>query len=103
MERRLLPISCPGCGQSLKVKRFECPACGTAVEGNFDLPVLARLTQDEQDFLISLVLCSGSLKELAAIYEVSYPTVRNRLDAVIARVKALMAEPSIVGEKESSV
>jgi len=99
MEKGILPVTCPSCGASLRVRRLECPGCGSAVEGQFPLPALTRLTQDEQDFLMSLVQTSGSLKELARIYGVSYPTVRNRLDALIDRLRALMEEQSPVEEK----
>ncbi|MBW7865174.1 MAG: DUF2089 family protein [Candidatus Hydrogenedentes bacterium] len=102
MDKRMLPVSCPSCGQALKVRRLECPSCDTAVEGCFGLPVLARLTREEQEFLVSLVLCGGSLKELAAVYGVSYPTVRNRLDALIARVRFLSAGSENDEGKESS-
>jgi hypothetical protein len=76
------------------VKRLECAVCASAVEGDFALPALARLTFDEQTFLISLVQFSGSLKELARLYGVSYPTVRNRLDALIEKLRVLTAEPA---------
>jgi hypothetical protein len=33
------------------------------------------------------VKASGSLKEMAGILKVSYPTVRNRLDDVISKLK----------------
>lgn len=35
---------------------------------------------------MSFVLSSGSLKEMALRYRVSYPTVRNRLDDLIERL-----------------
>jgi hypothetical protein len=40
--------------------------------------------------LLKLVLASGSLKELAQAYHVSYPTIRIRLDRVISKLKGLM-------------
>jgi hypothetical protein len=48
------------------------------------------LTLDEADleFVLRLVLASGSLKELARLYGVSYPTIRARLDRLIARLEA---------------
>jgi hypothetical protein len=91
MEKRL-PISCPSCGVALHAKRFECPACSTAVEGDFGLSVLSRLKEDDQVFVQHLIKFSGSLKELARLYGVSYPTVRNRLDALIERVSVLETE-----------
>ena len=39
--------------------------------------------------MAELVLQSGSLKDLAAAYGVSYPTIRSRLDRVIERLKAI--------------
>ena len=39
--------------------------------------------------MINFIKTSGNLKEMAKLYGVSYPTVRNRLDAVINRVQEL--------------
>ncbi len=88
-----MPVFCPSCSGLLSVWRLQCAACGTSVEGSFDLPVSACLKHEDQAFLLSLVKCGGSLKELARIYGVSYPTVRNRLDALIDRIHALEKHP----------
>jgi hypothetical protein len=53
------------------------------------LPVWTRaLTDEDWHFVRRFVLASGSLKELAAEYDISYPTVRARLDRLIAKVRA---------------
>src|SRR5262245_37422858 len=49
---------------------------------------LTALDADDQQFLRRFVLSSGSLKALAEEYGVSYPTVRSRLDRLIAKVRA---------------
>ena len=49
---------------------------------------LASLDVADLDLIVELVLCSGSLKDLAAHYDVSYPTIRTRLDRVIERVRS---------------
>ena len=55
-----------------------------------DLPAwIANLEEEDLHFIKRLVLASGSLKDLAAEYGVSYPTIRARLDGVIERVKIL--------------
>lgn len=41
--------------------------------------------------VVELVLQSGSLKGLAEVYGVSYPTIRARLDKVIARLREAIA------------
>lgn len=47
---------------------------------------LARLPREDLDLIVEFVLVSGSLKELARAYGVSYPTIRTRLDRLIERV-----------------
>lgn len=44
---------------------------------------------DDEDiyFIRRFIQASGSLKELARVYEVSYPTVRLRLDRLIEKIK----------------
>ncbi len=55
-----------------------------------DLPAwVLNLDETDLQLIRRFVLASGSLKQLAADYEVSYPTIRNRIDALIARVRAL--------------
>lgn len=43
--------------------------------------------EQEQEFLKRFILASGSLKQLAKDYEVSYPTVRIRVDKIIEKIK----------------
>lgn len=47
----------------------------------------SQLEEEDQQFVKRLVLASGSLKELAESYDVSYPTIRLRLDRLIERVR----------------
>jgi hypothetical protein len=49
---------------------------------------------DDEDlaFIRRLVLASGSLKEVAGIYGISYPTVRLRLDRLIEKIKLLSSD-----------
>jgi len=44
---------------------------------------------DDEDlaFVKRFILASGSLKELAGVYGVSYPTIRLRLDRLIEKIK----------------
>lgn len=44
------------------------------------------LSEEDKKFIQRFVLSSGSLKELASIYGVSYPTVRLRLNNVINKI-----------------
>ena len=48
---------------------------------------LQLLEDEDLAFLKRFVVASGSLKELAEAYGISYPTVRLRLDRLIAKIK----------------
>ena len=48
---------------------------------------LANLEEEDVAFIKRFLLASGSLKEIAAQYGVSYPTVRLRLDRLIQKIK----------------
>ena len=45
------------------------------------------LESEDAAFLKNFVLKSGSLKEIAHLYQVSYPTVRLRLDKLIQKIQ----------------
>jgi hypothetical protein len=86
---RKLPQSCPSCATRMKVKKLVCPHCDTEVDGLFPLPVLSALGYDDQNFIVEFVKTGGSLKDMASHLKLSYPTVRNQLDEIIDRVRAL--------------
>ena len=46
-----------------------------------------NLELDDLNFIKKIILCSGSLKELAKVYDISYPTVRARFDKLIEKIK----------------
>ena len=83
----MLPCNCPSCQSQLKVRSLKCDACETEVFGLYELPALARLSPEDQQFVMQFVKCSGSIKEMAKFLNLSYPTVRNLLDDIIERVK----------------
>lgn len=84
-----LPIACPSCQEELKVHSLQCDACQTMINGSFDLPLLLKLDQKEQEFIINFVKSSGSLKLMAQKLKLSYPTVRNMLDELIGKITNL--------------
>lgn len=71
----------------MRVSKLTCDDCGLSHEGEFSTPRLFLLDQADQRFIELFVLASGSLKKMAELLNVSYPTVRNRLDGVIERLE----------------
>ena len=48
---------------------------------------IVNLDDEDVSFIKKFLLASGSLKEMAKQYEVTYPTVRLRLDRLIQKIK----------------
>jgi hypothetical protein len=70
------------------VRKVECEACRISLEGDFLTSPLLNLPGAHQEFIELFVLSSGSLKRMAAILGVSYPTVRSRLNEIISELRA---------------
>ena len=51
-----------------------------------------RMSDEDLSFIKRFVLASGSLKAMADVYGISYPTVRLRLDRLIERIKIYDSE-----------
>ena len=55
-----------------------------------ELPAwIDHLDETDLQFVRRMILASGSLKDLAAEYGVSYPTIRQRLDRIIERIQVI--------------
>ena len=67
---------------------------------------MADLEEQDLTFIKKFILASGSLKEVAAQYNVSYPTVRLRLDRLIQKIRLtedVAADPYIATIKRLAV
>ena len=63
---------------------------------------VAELEDEDLAFVKKFILASGSLKEVASLYGVSYPTVRLRLDRLIQKIRLeedTAADPYIAAVK----
>lgn len=63
---------------------------------------LDKISDEDASFIKRFVLASGSLKDLAKAYGITYPTVRLRLDRLIEKIKVLDSQ-EIVSEFERSL
>jgi hypothetical protein len=60
-----------------------CRNCGTALEGRFSLGRLFELTPDQRHFVEVFIRCEGKISRVEEELDLSYPTVRSRLEEVI--------------------
>jgi len=91
----LIVTQCPSCRDRLLVTRLSCPGCGVNLDGQFEMPPLLGLDADDLAFIVEFVRTSGSLKEMAKREGRSYPTIRAKLNDLIARLDALHAKDEI--------
>jgi hypothetical protein len=84
---------CPQCQHApLQVNRVHCTECGISVEGTLETPALHRLPPKETLLAEKLILHGGNLKSLAEELDITYPTLRKRLDEMITTLNELRRE-----------
>ncbi len=84
MRQRQAPSICPVCDGPMHVTRLACENCGSALEGTFSTCRFCQLSPDQQRFIEVFLVNRGNIREMERILGISYPTVRGRLDGVIA-------------------
>jgi len=65
-----------------------------AIEGQFELPQLARLTWEDQVFVAAFLKSHGSIKEMEQVFGVSYPTVKARLNRIAGQLEFVDTNPA---------
>ncbi len=85
---------CPDCKQLLKIEQMVCPSCNLSMQGEFEVSSLGRLSPEDQAFVIAFVRHHGSIKKMESLFDISYPTVKNRLNAVAAALDRSFEAPS---------
>ncbi len=77
------PAQCPVCGETMVVTKLKCSHCGTELSGEFSPCRFCRLEERHLQFIETFLRCRGSIKEVERALGVSYPTVKNMLDAAL--------------------
>ncbi len=94
-----VPPACPVCAGPLLAVRLECRDCEVALEGRFKLLGLLGLGAEQLDFVEVFVRNRGVIRDVEAELGISYPTVRARLDEVVAAMTtARQARPAVAGD-----
>jgi hypothetical protein len=75
---------CPICDGELIATRLDCTNCTGAVEGEFELGLLKRLSGEQLQLITLLVKNRGNMNRVASDLGVHYNTVRNRMDELAA-------------------
>src|ERR1700675_4908564 len=81
-------------GAPLIVERVRLADRDIAIEGEFELPQLARLALEDQIFIAAFVKSHGSIKEMEQVFGVSYPTIKARLNRIAAALQFVDTNPT---------
>ena len=75
--------TCPVCSHELSITRLHCDHCATTLEGDFSVGRFGRLSREQLALLESFLRSRGNLREMERELGISYPTVRNRVEALV--------------------
>ncbi len=85
-------------GEPVIVERVRLGKKDIFIEGEFDLPPMARLSMEDQIFVAAFVKSHGSIKRMERIFGVSYPTIKSRLNRIAGLLD--FVEVETIPEKE---
>ena len=77
---------CPTCEEKLDVTQLSCSVCDTVIQGSFSSCLFCKLSPDSLHFLEIFVKNRGNLKEMERELGQSYPTLRSKLNSIIAEL-----------------
>ncbi len=86
--------NCAHCKAVLTLEKARCGGCGQVLEGQWELPALARLELEEQVFVVAFLRNHGSIRRMEEVFSVSYPTIKNRLNRIVERLDAQFKAPT---------
>ncbi len=78
-----IPTSCPVTGGPLYVSELTSVQGGVTIRGRFKLPETSKLNKEQRDFLEVFLRAKGVISTVEKELNLSYPTVRSRLDALL--------------------
>jgi hypothetical protein len=80
-------------GAPFEIERVRLTGQDVAIDGSFELPPLAQLAAEDQIFVAAFVRSHGSIKQMEQFFGVSYPTIKNRLNRIGARLPFAEIDP----------
>jgi hypothetical protein len=81
--------TCPACGGEIVITECHCQACQLQMRGDFTVPRLGALTEEQLAFIAVFLRVRGNLSEAERVLGVSYPTIRNKLEEINAVLENL--------------
>jgi len=80
-------------GRDFSVTKVKIKDKDISIEGEFDLPALAKLSYEDQVFVAQFIRTHGSIKEMEQAFGISYPTVKARLNRLSEKLPLVQTTP----------
>jgi len=89
--------------RSFTVTKVRLKDSGVLIEGEFEPPLLAGLSYEDQVFVGEFVRSHGSIKQMEKAFGVSYPTIKNRLNRIASSLQLAHVEIEPTAEPGATV
>lgn len=99
MKRDLLG-QCPICGGSVEITEISCYSCKSTIRGHFKPCKFCALSREYREFAEIFIKNRGNIKEIEKELNISYPTVKGKLDSLIAALGYKNQETSSSDKRE---
>jgi hypothetical protein len=91
---------CPVCQGELVVSELRCGRCDLTIQAQFARGKFDGLSADQMSFLLAFLRCRGVIRDMEAQLGISYPTVRSRLDSLLATLGLDGADQAVASAAE---
>ena len=83
MKREVMG-QCPICSGPVEITEISCNSCKSTIKGHFKPCKFCTLSQENKEFAEIFIKNRGSIKEIERELGISYPTVKGKLDSLVA-------------------
>ncbi len=90
---------CPVCEGQMIITEIKCKSCDTIIRGKFDLCKFCKMNEEQKIFAEIFIKNRGNIKEIEKELNISYPTVRNKLEELISALGYSKASVRTVDRK----
>jgi hypothetical protein len=80
-------------GEAIVIERVRVKKTDIVIEGKFEPAPLSQLSMEEQIFITAFIRSHGSIKEMEALFGISYPTVKSRLNSIAGKLEFVEINP----------
>lgn len=87
-----LPQVCPFSGEKYVISELQTESGSITVIGQFDLPILATLDEDEQNLVLALIKAKGDTGEAATSLKMPKKDVTKALEGIAVKLNLVSAK-----------